>query len=310
MTDQDPTANSRPFVSVIVPVFNRRDVVGECIDALLGQDYPLQDYEVIIVDNDSTDSTPEVIRRYPVRHVVEKTVRTSYGARNAGARCARGDLLAFCDADQIASRSWLSTLVAALPDGYAGVGGPQVPLAHEDGVVAQFGAHEATFSPSDAETDIEEATAGNVLYRRKVFDQMGGFSLETPTLADFDLSLRIVHELGMRIRYAPGAVQYHRVRAKLTSLLKHEARFGYAHEWLCRRGWRKAADGPMGALLAGLALRTAKSAAAACVAAVRAPFLVGGTTKLRTISLGLLMVWANAYGRLVFRLGRRLPQGW
>ena len=52
-----------PFVSVIVPVYNAKGMVGDCIESLLNQDYPKDRYEIIVVDNDSTDGTAEVIRR-------------------------------------------------------------------------------------------------------------------------------------------------------------------------------------------------------------------------------------------------------
>lgn len=99
---ESPGGNELPFVSVIVPVYNSEDMIGECIEALLDQDYPKDRYEVIIVDNDSTDGTAEVIKRYPVKYVLEAEVHTSYAVENAGIRHARREAFGFCAAGHVA----------------------------------------------------------------------------------------------------------------------------------------------------------------------------------------------------------------
>lgn len=100
-----------PFVSVIVPVYNAEGMVGDCIESLLNQDYPKDRYEIIIVDNDSTDGTAEVIRRYPVKYMMEREMHTCFAAEDTGARASRGELLAFCDSDETATPSRVRTLV-------------------------------------------------------------------------------------------------------------------------------------------------------------------------------------------------------
>ena len=101
----------------MVPVYNGESMIGKCIESLWNQDYPKDRYEIIIVDNDSKDGTAEVIKRYPAKYVLEDKIHTSYGARNTGARHAKGELRAFCDADETAEKQWLKTLVAGLADG-------------------------------------------------------------------------------------------------------------------------------------------------------------------------------------------------
>ena len=106
--------NEFPFVSVIVPVYNDGQRVGQCIEALLKQTYPRTRYEALIVDNGSTDETPSVIEKYPVRMLREREIQSSYAARNKGIMNAEGEVIAFTDADCIPAPDWIEKGVANL----------------------------------------------------------------------------------------------------------------------------------------------------------------------------------------------------
>jgi glycosyltransferase involved in cell wall biosynthesis len=80
--------NRDHFVSVVIPVFNGENIIGTCIKSILKQSYPNEKYEIIIVDNGSTDTTREIIKRYPVKMLIEDSIRSSYGARNTGIKHA------------------------------------------------------------------------------------------------------------------------------------------------------------------------------------------------------------------------------
>src|SRR6058998_485820 len=112
--------NGMPMVSVIVPAFNAERTIGDCLAALLAQDYPPERLEIIAVDNRSTDRTAAHMCHYPVRVVAERRVQSSYAARNTGLAEARGSVLCFTDADCLPEPGWARTLVAALADEDAG----------------------------------------------------------------------------------------------------------------------------------------------------------------------------------------------
>src|SRR5205823_6291281 len=112
--------NGIPMVSVIVPAFNAERTIGDCLAALVGQDYPRERLEIIAVDNRSTDRTAAVMCAYPVRVVAERRVQSSYAARNAGLAEARGAILCFTDADCLPDTGWVRALVAGLADDDAG----------------------------------------------------------------------------------------------------------------------------------------------------------------------------------------------
>lgn len=89
-------------ISVIIPVYNGEETIRGCLDALMSQDYPKEDYEVIIVDDGSTDGTREVVKRYPVRLIELKENMGRIAARETGARGASSELLFFVDSRVIA----------------------------------------------------------------------------------------------------------------------------------------------------------------------------------------------------------------
>jgi glycosyltransferase involved in cell wall biosynthesis len=114
----------RPTVSVIVCCYNAAATLDECLRSLAALDYP--NYEVIVIDDGSTDGTHQIADQHPVR-----CIRVPNGglskARNLGIETARGDIVAFIDSDAYADRDWLYYMVCALEEHDASVGGPNCP---------------------------------------------------------------------------------------------------------------------------------------------------------------------------------------
>ena len=108
------SAAKQPLVSVVVPVYNGARTLGGCLDALFGSDYP--SFEVVVVDDGSTDRTREVAASYPCRllHLPENVGAAE--AKNRGARAARGEILFFTDADVHVRPTMLSLVAEALAD--------------------------------------------------------------------------------------------------------------------------------------------------------------------------------------------------
>lgn len=108
--------NMRRTVSVIIPVYNDPEGIETTLESLTNQEYPNDDYEILVVDNGSTDETPAVIKsfaqKYPPIVALSKTdIQGSYAARNYGIERASGRILAFVDADMWISDNWLESIV-------------------------------------------------------------------------------------------------------------------------------------------------------------------------------------------------------
>jgi glycosyltransferase involved in cell wall biosynthesis len=96
-----------PVVSVIIPAFNEEKFLGNCLLSLKEQNF--KDFEVIVVDNNSTDKTTEIAKKFGVVLVSEKKQGVAF-ARNKGAKIAKGEILVFTDADTILPKNWLSRI--------------------------------------------------------------------------------------------------------------------------------------------------------------------------------------------------------
>jgi glycosyltransferase involved in cell wall biosynthesis len=94
-------------ISVIIPAFNEEKFLGNCLESLKEQDF--EDFEIIVVDNNSKDKTKKVAKNFNVILVSEKKQGVAF-ARNKGAKLARGEILAFTDADTILPKNWLSRI--------------------------------------------------------------------------------------------------------------------------------------------------------------------------------------------------------
>lgn len=108
-------------VSVIIPTYKRSGMLCLTLDSLLKQDYPKQDFEIIVVDNNSPDDTEIVVRRYIQNHIEQANIRYAKElrqgdgyARNSGAAVAEGEYLLFCDDDSLFDANWISCMVSVL----------------------------------------------------------------------------------------------------------------------------------------------------------------------------------------------------
>ena len=102
-------------VSVIIPVLNDAPRLRTCLDALESQTFDLP-FEVLVVNNGSSDDPASVLRAFPAARLLHEQQRSSYAARNTGVRQARGEVLAFTDSDCIPAEDWLERVSPRLYD--------------------------------------------------------------------------------------------------------------------------------------------------------------------------------------------------
>ena len=220
--------NGMPLVSVIVPAFNAERTIGDCLAALARQDYPRDRFEVIAVDNRSTDRTAAVMSRHACRMVAERRVQSSYAARNAGLAEARGSILCFTDADCLPQPGWIRALVAVLADDDAGGAAGRIEGAPGTTLVERFQVDERVLDAANAFTrpTLPFAQTANAAYRRVVFERVGLFDPSLVSGGDLDLSWRM-QRAGWGLAYAPGALIRHRHRTTFRGLVKLYAKNGH-----------------------------------------------------------------------------------
>lgn len=227
--------SERPFVSVIVPAYNAACTLPATLRALAAQTYPPERYEVIVVDDGSTDDTSALAMAHGAR-VLRQPHQSPAAARNAGACVARGEVLLFTDADCEPAEDWIAALVAALEPGVAGAKG--VYQTRQRAVLPRFvqAEFEDKYARLAKHTWIDFVDTYSAAYRRIDFEAEGGFDPTFPTASaeDIELSFRMAAH-GRRLRFVPGAVVYHQHPTTLYAYLRRKAVYGFWRGYVYRR---------------------------------------------------------------------------
>ena len=163
-----------PVVSVIVAAYNSASHLTRCLDSLQQQTY--RDFETIVVNSSQETRTAEVVSAYPEVQFLQIPHRLfPHAARNAGVSLARGQLLAFTDADCQADPDWLAQLVATHAAGHEIIGGCIDSRAESWVSRAIYVLKYAPYQRSRPAGPINLAATGSLLVSRRVFDTVGGF---------------------------------------------------------------------------------------------------------------------------------------
>ena len=239
-----PSATATPFVSVVVPVYNRPRDIQICLRSLFTQTYPRGAYEIVVVDDGSTDDTAEVARAAGrewdgALTVIGKPNGGPASARNAGIAAARGEVVAFIDSDCEADADWLEIVVGALGRACAdGAGGP-IHNVMPTGWIPLYLASANFFRHRVRKGKVDYLLTANVAFRRAALLSVGGFAeREGAWGEDADLSFRLI-ATGHTLLLAPGgAVKHYGSPSSLVGLAKELYRYGYGNAILSP-GWEQ-----------------------------------------------------------------------
>lgn len=215
-------------VSIIVPVYNDAPGISQTIESLLELDYAPK--EILIIDNNSSDNTQEVIRQITEEHryiqlLIEDQVQGSYAARNKGIEHATGDVLVFLDADETVGKDWLEIALEALVGQGVDYLGCNVELTLDQGTyVGRYNARTG-FPVEQYLNNQHYAPTCALLVRNQVFDEIGSFDSRLISGGDKEFGER-VYEAGYEQGYANDATVYHPARTQFTSLAKKNIRVG------------------------------------------------------------------------------------
>ncbi len=221
-----------PSVSIVIPVKDRADELRRCLASIARIDYPSGLLQLIVVDDGSSDASPLVTRQAGALVVTSGgTGRGPAAARNAGARAAGGEILAFIDSDCTADVAWLAELIPSFSDpAIVAVGGRVDGMCTANAVdryeavmsSLSLGSRELSGSSGD---DTFYLPSCNLLVRRDAFIGAGGFNDDMHVGEDVDLTWRL-RDAGWTIKYLPAGRVNHEHRSTIRSFMSRRFDYG------------------------------------------------------------------------------------
>lgn len=223
-----PVLPEYPKVTVVVCAYNAEPTIDSCLASLKELNYP--NYEVIVVNDGSTDRTLEIAQCYDYLHLISQENKGLSAARNVGLAAATGEIIAYTDSDCVADPDWLTYMVAKfLCSGLSAVGGPNFPPP-EDSLIPSC----VAVSPGGPthvllSDEVAEHIPGcNMAFRREVLQEVGGFDpLFRAAGDDVDICWRL-QDKGYTIGFSSAAVVWHFRRNTVRDYLKQQRGYGKA----------------------------------------------------------------------------------
>ncbi|MEA5466107.1 glycosyltransferase [Leptothoe sp. PORK10 BA2] len=214
-----------PFVSVIIPVYNDSERLHKCLESLEHQTYPQAYYEVIVVDNNSTEDLKSIVSQFKQAQYEFESAPGSYAARNKGINHAKGEIFAFIDSDCLPQDYWIAEGVNSLKTNSADLVGGQVTF---------------TFSPAKGPAELYDSVTNmqikenietrkisktaNLFTYKYVFDKIGLFPAHLKSGGDV-LWTKKATDANFQLVYAPAAEVFHPAR-NFWELMQKQYRVG------------------------------------------------------------------------------------
>jgi glycosyltransferase involved in cell wall biosynthesis len=184
-------------ISVVIAAYNEEKLIAKCIEAVKNQTYPKKDYEILVIDNNSTDKTAQIAKKLGAKVIPYKKEQGFSVTKQFGAKQAKGKIIAITDADSIPDKHWLEKIEKVMQNkDLVCVGGPV--LSTEDTLVSiPFVIYDSIFRINQL-FGISLIWGPNMAVRRDAFMQVGGINTKLKTSDDWELILRLQKKFGIR----------------------------------------------------------------------------------------------------------------
>ena len=220
----------RQTVTLYIPCYNGEAYIAGCIESVLAQHR--RPDEILVIDDGSTDRTGEIAARYPKVTVIRhERNRGLAAARNTALSVAKGDLVASLDADCVADRLWLYTLVQIMkqaPDCIAGVGGMLVEGYQETPPDRFRATYMAQHKGTNLVANVDFIAGANTVFRRSALAQVKGYNEAFRTNGEDVHGCFLLRQCGYFVAYEPAARVLHQRRDTVASVIRMSwAHWGY-----------------------------------------------------------------------------------
>jgi cellulose synthase/poly-beta-1,6-N-acetylglucosamine synthase-like glycosyltransferase len=232
----------QPPVTVIVPVRNGEPTIEPLLESLQRLDYDRKKVEVIVVDGNSTDKTRDIVKKYPVKLVVERKKGLNT-ARNTGIRNSNGEIIAFTDCDCVVPSNWITKIVENFKDSQVScVGGSAKGVCidfiseyADNSIVPLMPFFEKREELNMVKPFLRHPAGCNMAFRRKVTEEVGCFDENIQYGFDEVEFTERVCRAGYKMVLDPNVLVWHKHRSTLKEFLKQNFRYGRGSGLLLKR---------------------------------------------------------------------------
>ncbi len=217
------------MVSVVIPAYNAEKTINKCLDSIMNQDCT-EEYDVIVVDDGSTDSTPQIVLRFDNIRLIRQENAGPASARNKGAAEAKGEIILFTDSDCFPTENWISEMVNPFKNNNEVVGVKGAYKTGQKEIAARFVQieYQDKYNYMSKNKYIDFMDTYSAGFKRDVFLEMKGYDTEFPVACaeDVELSYRL-SKRGFKMVFNPDAIVYHIHSNRLVDYLIKKYKFAY-----------------------------------------------------------------------------------
>lgn len=188
----------KPLISVIIAAYNEEKIIKRCVESVANQSFPRDKYEILVIDNNSTDKTAAIARKAGAKVISFKKAQGASATKQHGSYVAKADILAYTDADSAPGKYWLENLYKLMQDEkLMCVGGTILSLEQKPIVDLMFTFYDH-FARLNQTVGISLIWGPNMAVRKHAFIGVNGFNLNLKTSDDWEFVMRIQKKYGIR----------------------------------------------------------------------------------------------------------------
>ena len=212
-----------PKVSIIIATLNNEKTIGECLKSVFELNYPKELLEVIVVDGSSNDATIKIAQNYPAKIIVKQANAPS--AYNYAMNYVEGEILGTIDADAKVEKEWLNKLIVHLKNPkVAGVSG-MIETWNNESILPRCIGYDLKYRYNRIKNEANRVATMNLLLKKSIVKEVGGFDENLATQYDTDLGVRITSK-GYKIVLEPQVKCYHFNRPTFKEYFKQQLQYG------------------------------------------------------------------------------------